>query len=113
HLNSKNIRDGISYDYSQEGRIGLPVIAMFMLALACFNYINIAIVSASRRLKEIGVRKVIGANRGKIVLQFLAENVVVTTFALIVGVTLAIFIFLPWFIQINRQNMEVSLMDFN
>lgn len=113
HLNSQNIREGISYDYSQEGRIGLPVIALFMLALACFNYINIAIVSASRRLKEIGVRKVIGANRGKVVLQFLAENVVVTTFALIVGVALAITIFLPWFIQINRQNMELSLTDIN
>src|SRR5690606_13689892 len=63
--------------------------------------------------KEIGVRKVIGANRGKVVLQFLAENVVVTTFALIVGVALAITIFLPWFIQINRQNMELSLTDIN
>ena len=63
HLASDEIRDDISYDGSDEGRIGLPFIASFILALACFNYINIAIVSASKRLKEIGLRKVVGASK--------------------------------------------------
>ena len=113
HLNSGNIKNDISYDASSEGRITLPIVALFMLALACFNYINIAIVSAARRLKEIGVRKVIGANRGKVIIQFLAENILVTAFALIVGLALASFVFLPWFIQIAQRSMELTLLDSN
>lgn len=85
HLSSGNIRNGISNDYSAEGRIMMPIIGLFMLVLACFNYINIAIVSAAKRLKEIGVRKVIGANRGQVVFQFLAENIFVSFFCTCAG----------------------------
>ena len=111
HLNSGDIREGISYDNSAEARFALPIIALFMLALACFNYINIAIVSAAKRLKEIGVRKVIGAHRRRIVLQFLAENIVVTLFALILGLGLAITLILPWFSDISRDQLDISLID--
>ncbi|MEM9832368.1 MAG: ABC transporter permease [Bacteroidota bacterium] len=113
HLNSGDIKNDISYDASSQGRITLPIIALFMLALACFNYINIAIVSAAKRLKEIGVRKVIGANRSKVITQFLAENILVTAFAIIIGLLLAITVFLPWFIEIARRSMELSLLDGN
>lgn len=111
HANSGFIRDDISFDDNREGRIGMPIIALFMLALACLNYINIAIVSATKRLKEIGVRKVIGANRGKVIFQFLAENVVVTYFALVIGCLLGAFIFLPWFVQFSGWQLELHLTD--
>lgn len=110
---SANIKDDISFDDGVEGRIGMPIIAIFMLALACFNYINIAIVSAAKRLKEIGVRKVIGANRLKVVVQFLTENIVVTFFALLVGLVLGIFIFIPWFVQFTGWQLESRLWDGN
>lgn len=111
HLRSGNIRNDISYDASSQGRTALPVIAIFMLALACFNYINIAIVSAAKRLKEIGVRKVMGANRGRIISQFLGENILITFVALIIGLILAVTIFLPWFVQISQFEMELKLID--
>jgi hypothetical protein len=82
-----------------------------MLALACFNYINIAIVSAAKRLKEIAVRKVIGAHRLRVIVQFLTENIVVTFFALLVGVVLAAGIFLPWFVQFSGWPLELQLLD--
>lgn len=113
HLRSGNIRNGISYDGNQEGRIGLTIIAIFMLALACFNYINIAIVSAAKRLKEIGVRKVIGANRRQVVVQFLAENVFVTSFALVLGFVMCVAVFMPWFTQFSGWNLEMDLVDKN
>lgn len=113
HERSGDIRDDISYDDNREGRIGMPIIALFMLALACFNYINIAIVSAAKRLKEIGVRKVIGANRFRVVTQFLAENIVVTCFALVLGCLMGALIFIPWFVQFSGWNLEVKLMDKN
>ena len=113
HLRSGNIRNDISYDASSQGRTALPVIALFMLALACFNYINIAIVSAAKRLKEIGVRKVMGANRGRVIAQFLGENIFITFAALMIGLTLAVTIFLPWFIEISQWEMELKLVDRN
>lgn len=111
HTRSGDIRDDISYDDNREGRVGMPIIALFMLALACLNYINIAIVSATRRLKEIGVRKVIGANRGRVIFQFLTENIVVTFFAMVVGLALSYFIFLPWFVQFTGWQLELELID--
>ncbi|MEM7299272.1 MAG: FtsX-like permease family protein, partial [Bacteroidota bacterium] len=85
----------------------------FMLLLACFNYINIAIVSAAKRLKEIGVRKVIGANKRLVIIQFMAENIFITLFALFVGLLLGMFVFLPWFNQLFNINLELRLTDGN
>jgi putative ABC transport system permease protein len=113
HERAANIRDGIAHDYNVEGRIGMPIIALFMIVLACFNYINIAIVSAAKRLKEIGVRKVIGANRMKVIVQFLTENIVVTSLALLIGIALCFFIFLPWFVQFSGWELELRLLNPN
>ncbi len=113
HLVSDEIKRDISYDGSDEGRIGLPFIAGFILALACFNYLNIAIVSASRRLKEIGMRKVIGAGRRLIIFQFLTENLLLTLIAGIVGFILAAALFLPWFSTFSSITSEFDLLDPN
>lgn len=113
HDKAAGIKDAIAHDYDFEGRVGMPIIAIFMIVLACFNYINIAIVSAAKRLKEIGVRKVIGASRMKVVVQFLTENVVITFFALIVGLVLCVFIFLPWFVQFTGWPLELPLINRN
>ena len=113
HLASDEIRNDISYDASDEGRVGLPFIAAFILALACFNYLNIAIVSASKRLKEIGMRKVIGANRRLIILQFLTENMLLTFFAGVMGFVLAATVFLPWFSTFSGITSDFNLLDGN
>lgn len=113
HLNARGLKNAISYDYSMEGRVSLPIIALFMLALACFNYINIAIVSAAKRIKEIGLRKVMGANRGKVMVQFLVENIFITSFALILGYFLCITIFLPWFSDKAGWDLSLNLVNSN
>ncbi|MEM9341157.1 MAG: ABC transporter permease, partial [Bacteroidota bacterium] len=113
HLASDEIKNGISYDASDEARIGLPVIALFILALACLNYLNIAIVSAARRLKEIGMRKVIGASKGLIVFQFLSENLFMTALAGGIGFLLAALIFLPWFSTFTDISSDFNLLDPN
>jgi ABC-type lipoprotein release transport system permease subunit len=113
HQRAVNIKDGIARDDNVEGRIGMPIIAVFMIILACLNYINIAIVSAARRLKEIGIRKVIGANRMKVMFQFLTENLVVTCFALATGIALCGFLFLPWFVQFSGWPLELRLVNKN
>jgi putative ABC transport system permease protein len=90
--------------------VGMTVL---MLALACFNYVNIAIVSATKRLKEIGVRKSIGATRKVMIVQFLSENMVITFFALVVGFILGATVFIPWFENQWNFNMGFTLLDKN
>ncbi|MBL7874981.1 MAG: ABC transporter permease [Cyclobacteriaceae bacterium] len=110
---SEFIQDDISYSSGNNHRsiLYLSIVAILMLTLACLNYINIAIVSAAKRLKEIGVRKSIGATRKVVIVQFLAENGVITCFALILGVALAMVVFIPGFEGMWNFNMEFSLLD--
>ena len=77
--------------------IMLVVIAVALLLLVCFNYVNTAIATASGRLREISVRKVMGSRRRQIVSQFLVENLLICLVGLMAGILLAEFLFLPWF----------------
>jgi hypothetical protein len=69
--------------------IAPSVMALLVLLLACFNFINTAIAFATKRLKEIGIRKVIGGRRDQLVRQFLGENIVLCLIALLVAAFLA------------------------
>jgi putative ABC transport system permease protein len=114
HENVGNIRNDISQSSQDEYQsvIYLGFISVFMLVLACFNYINIAIVTATKRLKEIGVRKSIGATRRVIIVQFLTENIVITVFALLLGVALGVGFFIKGFEQLwNAFDLGFELSD--
>lgn len=91
------------------GYIMLLVIGIATLILVYFNYMNIAIASASTRLKEIGIRKVMGSSRKQIIVQFIAENLILCTIAVIMGLLLAKFIFVPWFGKIANVDMAKNM----
>ncbi|MEJ0057362.1 MAG: FtsX-like permease family protein [Bacteroidota bacterium] len=61
---------------------------------------------AAKRLKEIGVRKTIGATRRVVVVQFLTENIVVTSFALVLGIFFGMMVFIPGFESANEFSMD-------
>ena len=87
----------------------LGVIGIFILLIACINFMNLATARSERRAREVGIRKAIGASRGSIIGQFLSEAMVLTAVALVFGLLLAR-LALPAF---NRfYNKEIAL-DFS
>ncbi len=69
-----------------------PIMAIFILLLACFNFMNNAIAFSSKRLKEIGVRKVAGSTRRQIILQFMGENMMLSLAAIVIGVIIGVYL---------------------
>ncbi|MEQ8927184.1 MAG: ABC transporter permease, partial [Fulvivirga sp.] len=76
---------------------GIIFFGGLILFIACFNYINIALVSATSRLKEIGLRKSIGATRSQLINQFLSQNIFLSLFSVIAGLIIAHIILVPLF----------------
>ncbi|MEJ7739013.1 MAG: ABC transporter permease [Chitinophagaceae bacterium] len=68
----------------------LALIAVFILIIACVNFINLATAQAFNRSKEVGVKKVLGSSRNQLALQFLGETAIITVFAVIVAAIIAI-----------------------
>lgn len=69
--------------------IGPAIMAIFLLMLSCFNFTNISVAMAGRRLKEIGIRKTMGGIRLQLIIQFLGESVVLCFMALLTGLVIA------------------------
>ncbi|MFC1493396.1 ABC transporter permease, partial [candidate division KSB1 bacterium] len=109
---SQNIKNSISSGSTPEALIMLLIIGLLLLIVACFNYINIAIAAGGRRLKEIGIRKVIGGFRKQLIYQFLGENFIICIVALITGSVLAFYVFLPGLFSMMGSGEEFSLMEF-
>jgi putative ABC transport system permease protein len=69
--------------------ISPPLMAMFILLIACFNFANTSIATFSKRLKEIGLRKTFGGQRRQLVQQFMFETLVICSLALLTGIAIA------------------------
>lgn len=83
------------------------VIALFILLIACINYMNLSTARSALRAKEIGIRKVIGAQRKEIIRQFLSESVLVTWIALLLAVILTS-VLLPYIDKLSNLNLALS-----
>jgi len=68
------------------------ILAGMLLLLACFNFTNTSIAISSRRLKEIGIRKVMGGMRAELIAQFLGENLILCFLGLVAGLLMAEFL---------------------
>ncbi len=77
-------------------------IAMFILLIACINFMNLSTARASRKLTEIGVKKVIGAGRGNLMVQYLGESMLLALLSLTLAIT-AVLLVLPKFNLITNK----------
>jgi len=86
------------------------IIAIFILIIACINFMNLSTARASRKAKEVGIKKSLGAQRQSLVIQFLSESLVTSFLALILGLTI-VWLFLPQFNLITEKRIAVSFND--
>ncbi|MEM9831584.1 MAG: ABC transporter permease [Bacteroidota bacterium] len=82
------------------------VIAVFILLIACINFMNLSTARASRKTKEIGIKKAVGASRGSLIYQYLSESFLMALLSLVVAVLLVL-LFLPSFNQITGKQLSL------
>ncbi len=90
HLESTEILfDNANVGKSDGGQLdNLILVAVFLLVIAAFNFMNLSTARSAKRAREIGMRKVIGASRGELISQFLLEAIVVVLFSALIGIAL-------------------------
>jgi ABC-type lipoprotein release transport system permease subunit len=81
-------------------------IAIFILIIACINFMNLATAKASRRVKEVGIKKAIGAPRKALVIQYLGESILMAFLSLAVGL-LAVDLLLPQFNLLTGKQLDM------
>lgn len=84
------------------------IIALIILFIACINFMNLATAQSSRKMKEVGVKKAVGANRGSLVVQYLSESVLVSFMSLFVALIFVILL-LPQFNALTEKSLEFTL----
>ena len=106
----KNIHAYADTDKSNRKYLNLfPLVAGMILLLAIFNYISLTTARSSVRSKEIGVRKVLGASRGNLTLQFFLESALYTTIAFALGYLLCL-AFQPFFFRFLQIPIDSSFL---
>ena len=102
------------YDNAKRGNEtyvkALTIIAIFVLVIACFNFINLATARSLRRAKEIGVRKVVGADRKQLIFQFIGETVLLSVFSMIVA-AIATSLIIPLLNRFADKSIELNLLS--
>jgi putative ABC transport system permease protein len=103
-----HLHSNFSYDLSKPGDIRyvyiFSAIAIFMLLIACINFMNLSTAAASKRSREVGIRKVLGSLKSALMKQFLLEAVLLTTIALIVAMVL-VYAALPLFNKLADKEL--------
>jgi putative ABC transport system permease protein len=88
----------------------LTGLALIIILSACFNYTNLSIARSLKRSREVGIRKVIGAQRGQVIVQFIAESVILALLSLCFA--FCIFLLLrAWFLSIDPQLQNIFSLD--
>ena len=100
-----------SFEISPSGNIQyvyiFSAVALFILILACINFMNLSTARSAKRAKEVGIRKVLGTERKTLVSQFLVESTITAFISLLIALVIAYFV-LPLFNDIAAKSLSVS-----
>ena len=83
---------------------------MIIILIACINFMNLATARSANRAQEVGLRKVVGAQRGQLMQQFLGESVILSLLALFLSIGL-VFILIPMFNDLTAKTLSLDLSD--
>ncbi|GAB3895795.1 ABC transporter permease [Spirosoma agri] len=112
-LTDIHLRSTFAYDLSAPGNIQyvyiFGAIALFMLLIACINFMNLSTAGASKRAKEVGIRKVLGSMRQSLTNQFLIESLLLTVIALLLAVGL-VYLTLPAFNELAGKTLTLNFL---
>jgi putative ABC transport system permease protein len=85
------------------------VIAVLILLIACVNFMNLSTARSANRAREVGIRKVAGSSKGQLIIQFLTESTLLSLFALVLALGLAVLL-LPMFNQLAGKSLHAGLL---
>ena len=106
------LHSGIEYELGIIGNVVtlyvFGSVAIFILLIACINFMNLATARSEKRSKEVGIRKVLGANKVALVRQFLGESLFISILGLFVALLLS-FVLMPYFNQLTGKNLDLTL----
>jgi ABC-type antimicrobial peptide transport system permease subunit len=98
------VPDGGRIDYV----VLFSLVGIFILIIACINFINLSTAKARTRLKEIGIKKVVGANRRSLIVQYLSETMLLSSLSLLVAISV-VYLILPEFNIITGKTLHVQV----
>lgn len=97
-------QDGGRIDYVRM----FSIIAIFILLIACINFMNLSTARSQRRSKEVGIRKAIGASRKSLVVQFIGESILISVASLILAIGM-VYLALPYFNELTDKEIILDL----
>jgi putative ABC transport system permease protein len=108
HLHSDNIKGEFEPNGSITYVYLFGTIAVFILLIACINFMNLSTARSGNRAKEVGVRKVMGSLRSHLVRQFMTESMLITAFSLVLSLGLA-YLLLPAFNSLSLKQLQLPV----
>ncbi|MFC2080701.1 ABC transporter permease [Bacteroidota bacterium] len=113
-LHDIHLQSNMAGEFKVNGNLNYVIIsisiAIFILILACINFMNLSTARSTERSKEVGIRKVVGSDRGLLIRQFLSESTIITLISLVVAVLLAE-LMLPSFNYLAERNLSINYFD--
>lgn len=113
-LTDIHLRSNFKNDIEGQGNIQsvqlFALIAVFILAIACINFMNLSTALAGKRAKEVGLRKTIGAMRGQLIAQFLGESILLALVSLALAMVL-VTAALPFFNELSGKSIALRWLD--
>jgi predicted permease len=86
------------------------VVAIFVLIIACINFMNLSTARASKRAREVGVRKAVGARQSTLFAQFMTESFLIVAVAMLLAVVM-VWLVLPYFNELTEKNILLDILD--
>ncbi|HEY2722819.1 MAG TPA: ABC transporter permease, partial [Chitinophagaceae bacterium] len=106
HLYSE-FKDGVNIGGAIQYVWMFGIIGIFVLLLACINFMNLSTARSEKRAKEVGIRKTVGSLRKQLIAQFFSESLLTVAFALVLSLVLVILL-LPFFNAVSGKQMSVA-----